>query len=349
MPGFSDITPRQIFLRLGGERERLRALLATNGLALEEDIEYAVGLEDGEGRLVGCGCRAGAVLKCFAVDPALRGENLLGRLLSALSEQAFAEGCTRLRIFTSRDKARFFQASGFHLLAQAASTALLENVKDGPERFAKAHMARGDGALAAGAVVMNCNPFTNGHRHLVEHARSRCELLYLFLVEEDRSAFPFAVRRRLVEAGTADIPGIRIVASGPYIISAATFPTYFLKESAAVNSEHAELDATLFARRVAPAFRISRRFVGEEPSCAVTRSYNAALARILPAAGLDLEIIPRLAVDAEPVSASAVRREIVASGVGDATARMVPPSTFEFLRSEEAEPILKRLSKYHTI
>ncbi len=40
-----------------------------------------------------------------------------------------------------------------------------------------------------GGIVMNCNPFTLGHKYLVEYAAREMDYLYLFVVEEDLSFF----------------------------------------------------------------------------------------------------------------------------------------------------------------
>lgn len=38
-----------------------------------------------------------------------------------------------------------------------------------------------------GAIVMNCNPFTLGHRYLIETASKQVDTLYIFVVEENKS------------------------------------------------------------------------------------------------------------------------------------------------------------------
>ena len=47
---------------------------------------------------------------------------------------------------------------------------------------------------------MNCNPMTKGHLHLLETARKFVDYLYVFVVEEDKSDIPFAVRYAMVWA-----------------------------------------------------------------------------------------------------------------------------------------------------
>ena len=86
---------------------------------------------------------------------------------------------------------------------------------------------------------------------------------------EDASLVPFAVRRKLVEAGVAHLPNVVLHDSGPYIISNATFPSYFLKDEAAVIDGHARLDLAVFTK-IAAALNITARYVGEEPTSQVT-------------------------------------------------------------------------------
>ncbi len=51
---------------------------------------------------------------------------------------------------------------------------------------------------------MNANPFTLGHRYLIEQAAKACDWLHLFVVKEDTSRFPYKVRLNLIEAGTKE-------------------------------------------------------------------------------------------------------------------------------------------------
>jgi [citrate (pro-3S)-lyase] ligase len=326
-------------------RRALGAFLERHGLRYEEDIEYAVGAYDESDALIACGCCSGRVLKGFAVNEEDRGRNLLGAILSRLTAWQFQRGITRLLVFTRPENGVFFQRSGFFVVAATERVALLENRSNGLLRFAEKNISPGDARVSSGAVVVNCNPFTLGHRHLIEYAAARCPVLHIFLVEEDRSIFPFQVRRRLLLEGTADIPNVRIHDSGPYIISAATFPTYFLKSVDEATDACAELDITIFARGIAPLFSIRRRFVGEEPYCELTGKYNEAMRRILPACGIALEVIPRLRAEGRAVSASLVREILRESGPCASLRGLVPESVRLFLEGEEAAAILARLRK----
>lgn len=133
-----------------------------------------------------------------------------------------------------------------------------------------------------GSIVMNCNPFTNGHRYLIEESLRYVDLLIIFVVEEDKSVFTFDERLVLVNTGVSDLSNAMVVPSGQLILSQRTFPEYFLKVEDEDIVRNVEYDITLFAEQIAPRLNITYRFVGEEPRDAVTNEYNLAMKRILP-------------------------------------------------------------------
>lgn len=157
------------------------------------------------------------------------------------------------------------------------------------------------------AIVMNATPFTKGHAHLVEQASRENKLVHLFLLSEDVSLVPYAARKELVERGIADFDNVVLHASGPYIISSATFPSYFLPDDDAASVGHAELDLTLFAK-IAAALSIRRRYVGEEPFSQVTGLYNKVMREKLPELGVECRVIPRLAIAGRAAACSAANR-----------------------------------------
>ena len=113
--------------------------------------------------------------------------------------------------------------------------------------------------------MVNCNPFTLGHRYLIEAAAAEVDTLYVFVVQEDRSVFPFAVRERLVREGTADLENVVVLASSWYAVSQVTFPAYFLKADESAAELQMEVDLVLFGKYLAPFFHVGRRFIGVEP------------------------------------------------------------------------------------
>ncbi len=188
--------------------------------------------------------------------------------------------------------------------------------------------------LPVGAIVMNCNPFTLGHRYLVEYATAQVVKLYIFVVEEDKSIFPFADRIELVKQGVKDLANVEVLPSGKFIISQRTFSGYFSKEElqdAVVDSSE---DVEIFGREIAPTLGITVRFAGEEPTDNVTRQYNETMREILPRYGVEFREIPRKTFDGEPISASVVR-EALKRGDFDKIKELVPKTTLEYLRGYE--------------
>lgn len=159
-----------------------------------------------------------------------------------------------------------------------------------------------------GSIVMNCNPFTYGHRYLIEKALETVDCLIIFVVEEDLSVFSFVERFAMVCEGVADLKNVMVVPSGPFILSNMSFPEYFIKETSEDISRHVEQDITTFAEVIAPQLGIKYRFVGEEPEDGVTERYNQAMKKILPQYGIKLVEIPRKTINGKYISASFARK-----------------------------------------
>jgi [citrate (pro-3S)-lyase] ligase len=321
------------------DAEAARAVLHAQGLAFEPGFDDLVGVFE-EGACVAVGARERDVLKMIAIDPAHQGGALLGSIVTELASRAFAAGHEALSVFTRPEHVPSFERLGFALLASGGRAAVLEH-GGGLARWLEA--SRGlvrEGAN--GAVVVNCNPFTLGHRHLVEQAAARADTLYVFVVREDRSAFPFEQRLRLVREGTRDLANVRVLDTSRYAVSAITFPAYFLKRADDVAAAQIELDLLLFAQRIAPAFHVVRRFFGSEPSCATTLAYNDGMRRLLPRFGVEPVEIARLEAGGAAISASRVRAALREGDLAGIEA-LVPATTAAFLRSDAARAVRERL------
>ncbi len=183
-----------------------------------------------------------------------------------------------------------------------------------------------------GSIVMNCNPFTLGHRYLIEQAASKCTNLIIFVVEEDKSIFPFKDRIELVRKGTQDILNVTVIPSGGFIISSLTFSDYFGKTELQDKIIDTSLDLELFGRYIAPVLGITVRFAGEEPLDMVTKQYNDSMSRILPKYGIEFDVIPRKEEGGGVISASRVRALLETSNF-DEIARIVPQTTLDYLRN----------------
>lgn len=317
------------------------ALLVENGITRDANLDYICAMVDEENRVIATGSCFGATLRCFAVSQQHQGEGLLNEVVSHLMEYQMARGYTHLFLYTKIKSAKFFQSLGFYEIARVDGTLVfMENRRNGfPSYLSRLEKTARPGV--SGAIVMNANPFTLGHQYLVEMAAGRCDTLHLFLLSEDASLVPFGVRKQLVQAGTAHLKNVVLHDSGPYIISNATFPSYFLKDDAAVIQGHAKLDLTIFVR-IARALGVTVRFVGEEPTSQVTGLYNEIMAAQLPENGIDCVILPRKEALGKAISASTVRAALQA-GDWQTLSQLVPQTTLDYFRSSEAEPVLRRI------
>jgi len=319
--------------------EEARQLIEAQGLAFEPGYDDLVGVYE-EGRLVACGARAGYVLKMVAIEPGHQGGDTLGELVTGLIRSGLAAGQDSLFVFTRPQLARTFEHLNFRLLASHGAAALLEY---GPGLAA--WLADQAGLVRPGrngAVVVNGNPFTLGHLHLVETAAREVDRLYLFVVGEDVSVVPFADRLRLAAAATAHLANVTVLGSSRYAVSAGTFPAYFLRRADQVAQAQIQLDLRLFAQHLAPAFQVACRFVGEEPLCPATAAYNRAMAEVLPEYGLGLRELPRLEVGGSPVSAGRVRRLLADCDFGT-LGTLVPPATLDYLGSPAGQAVAARI------
>lgn len=317
---------------LSGQKLRLwQDFLKRSGLEPDETAESTVLIwEDGE--IIAAGSRNGNLLKCIAVDALHQGEGLTGTLLTQLRQDAFQAGHTHLFLYTKPKNKFMFSSLFFYPIAQTSDVLLMESKRNGLQDFlATLSPVSCDGVV--GAAVMNCNPFTKGHRYLIETAAKECDRLYIFVLSEDKSYFSAEDRMNMVKLGTADLDNVTVLPTGPYLISSATFPTYFLKDRENAEQVHCLLDIEVFCNCYAPKFGITRRYVGTEPLSPMTDQYNGALRQFLPEKGISFHEIVRLEQSETPVSASGVRAALEA-GNFDKLKELVPDTTYAYLKTK---------------
>lgn len=353
-------------LSLNSVRRRVEAFLAANGLRLAPLDRYVVVTrdEDGDEILAGGGLD-GNVIKCVAVSESARSEGLMNILVSRLIAIAREEGRESVKAFTKPENEGIFKSLGFGLLASAPKAILMENGRGGLPEYKKylASLARPG---RNGAIVMNANPFTKGHRYLVEQAASQVDNLYVIVVKEDRSRFPYVERKAMIEAGCAGLDNVVVCEGSDYAISAATFPTYFLKKLDDATDTQIALDLDLFVNHIAKPLGVTVRFAGSEPEDALTRRYNELMAEILPGTSvavvrqdhqpdselvegsavrqarrpIDFVEIPRLEQNGNPISATSLRRALDKGGFKEAM-EYIPKSTIPYLVADLAERALR--------
>ena len=342
------VIPEWVNLKDRREREEVETFLRSFELSLDQDVDYTIVIRDGASIVATCS-KARNVLKCFAVIEELRGEGITSILISALIDKLFNQGVYHSFIFTKPSNAYIFLALNFKLIHSNADVALLENgIYDIYKALEQMKVKYNLGDEEKAALVMNCNPFTLGHKYLIEEASSNNNEVLVFIIEEDRSLFPFKTRYELVCKGVSHLKNVKVLPSGEYIISSATFPSYFLREKGERLRAYVELDSSIFGKYFCKSFKITKRYVGDEPYCQVTKAYNEALKKVLPSYGVELHEVARKVIRDVPISASRVR-DLIKQGDLHDLKNLLPEATLEFLNTSLGREIVEKLKKSYSL
>ena len=339
------------------QRRRIEQFLGDNGLRLDDVDYYAVLVDETTDEIVAGGGLKGGVIKCVAVAEGHKGEAVANQIVSHLITQANADGHQCVKLFTKPQNQKMFESMSFRLLAEAPKAILMETGIGGIKRYSEElESEKGKGKSEksncelhhlnpstpqpimpqSGIIIMNCNPFTLGHRYLIEQAAQQVQTLYILVVREDCSMFSYDERKAMIVRGVAHINNVVVCDGSEYSISATTFPTYFLKSLSDASDTQMTLDIDLFRRHIAPALGATVRFVGTEPDDPLTRRYNELMKSMLP----DVHEVARLQQGGVAVSASRVRKAIVENHLAQA-ARLVPPTTIPYIAAHLATRALK--------
>lgn len=325
-----QFTEWMMALPKGKDFQRVDDFLKKQQLELESSVEYTYAVLHQE-EIVATASLEGHVIKCVAVSCRFQGHGLMSKVISHIISEAYRRGISRLMVYTHPKNQTYFSDLGFYAISQVPNQVILmENQKNGISNYISSYKVQ---STNSAAIVMNCNPFTLGHRYLIETASKTCETLYVLLVSEDKSEFTTAERSELVKQGTADLQNVHIIPTGDYLISSATFPTYFLKQVNDHTRIHTQLDIQVFVDYFAPLLGITKRFVGEEPFCELTRLYNQTMREVLPQHHIELIILPRKCHHQTPISASYVRLLMKEKRL-DIIKDLVPETTFRAINKK---------------
>ncbi|WEV44423.1 [citrate (pro-3S)-lyase] ligase [Lactobacillus sp. ESL0684] len=295
-------------------------------------IDHTIGLIDDAGKLVGTGSIAGNVLKYIAVcNKGVVPGTRFNQIVSALQQYLFSQKIFHSFVFTKVKYSASFQHLGFSELAKTDTAAFLESgTPDINDFIAQIPRTKAQKQQEVAAIVMNANPFTLGHRKLVELASRENDLVYVFVVATDASLFTTSERMQLVKAGTADLKNVIVVSGGDYLVSAATFPAYFLESPDDLITTQTEIDAVVFRNIIAPALAIKYRYLGTEPFSRTTNFYNQSLIKIL-SPNIDVKIVQRFCSNQKIITATQVR-QLIKTGNLVAIKQLVPATTMEFIQ-----------------
>lgn len=344
-----NLNIEKINLNNKNDKEEVISFLEAFQLQLDNNIDYTVVVRIND-KIKATASKSKNVFKCFAISTELQGEGIANKLVTVLNDKLFEEGIYHSFIFTKPSNLDLFKDIGYKFVAEGQGVVLLESGIGTINTYLDKLILKYniDKEKKHSSIVMNCNPFTKGHRYLIETAAKNSEHVLVFIVEEDKSLFPFSVRYNLVKEGVIDLKNVTVIPGGEYIISSATFPAYFLREEGKVLRGYTSLDARIFGKYFCKSLNINTRFVGEEPYCKVTREYNEALKDILQNYAVELRVIERKSEEGVKISASMVRNIIKNKSVDDII-NLVPDVTFKFLKSEEAYSIIGKIKQSNSV
>ena len=183
--------------------------------------------------------------------------------------------------------------------------------------------------------------FFIGHRYLIEKALEIVDYLYIFILSEDFSTFPFKDRINLVKKSVDDLKDrICVLPTCKWIATLISFPEYYSRK------EFSYFDITqdihLSGKYICPSLGITKQFVGSEPNDSLTRRYNVNIKNLLPKYGIECYIIERKRIkegkDEKAISAKNIRNIIKLSNKENPSEKdiekmkkLVPYTTLEYL------------------
>ena len=342
----------ELYPAIPRQRRRIEGFLQANGLRYDDVDYYAALVDELSDEIVAGGGLKGGVIKCVAVADGHKGEAVANQIVSHLIAKANAAGHQCVKLFTKPQNRPLFESLSFRFLAEAPEAILMETGVGGIAKYSEELRAKSEEyncyllagrnsvevdstklsvdtvKWSVGVIVMNCNPFTLGHRYLIERSSELVERLYVVVVREDCSMFSYSERKAMVSQGVKDLGNVVVVDGSDYAVSATTFPTYFLKRISDATDTQILLDLDIYLRHIAPALGANVRFVGSEPTDPLTRRYNELMRQQL---GDDHVCeIPRMEKCGSVVSASRVRRAIEANSLWQAI-KLVPSSTIPYI------------------
>lgn len=316
------------------DKKELVDFLNSQGLTFEDNIESSFVIRVNN-KIIATGSRYKNILKCLAIDDTYKGGDLINQLLSELINEIYAEGYDNIFVYTKASYEETFSRFGFKTIEGVNNKLIFMERSDGFSSYLNFLKGKKVDSNNIGSIVMNANPFTLGHKYLVDYASKHCDFIYLFLVSEDLSDFSTEERYKLVKEGCKDIKNMEILPTRNYIISAATFPSYFIKKEDDLTEIQARLDAAIFKNSIAKVLSIDKRFVGEEKNDQVTAIYNRVMKEVLKKGPKPIELIeiPRKTIDGEAISASKVRK-LIKDNDFDKLSSYLPKSSLDYINKK---------------
>ncbi len=289
---------------------KIELFLQKFNLKLDPDLTKTLYIENDNNEIIGTISHQDYIIKDLAVDESYQSENIASLLINEILNNFRINNIYNYQVFTKLIYKNIFLSLGFKEIIETDKVILLEGgayfINDKIKEIKQTIINR-FGEINEnsdiGCVVINGNPITNGHLHLIEQASLNHKMVLLFVVEEDKSDFTFNERFSFAYLSTVRLGNVCVIPSSKYIVSQSTFPSYFLKDENEVLSQYSQIDSLIFNKYFIDQLFIKKRYVGSEEQEKMN-SYNNTLKEVLKD---KLEIIERLKQNNQIISASTVR------------------------------------------
>lgn len=326
----NDFLVTEIDIENQAMMKKVHDFLKKEALMINDQIDYCAVIYNDEKEIIATISKYFNTIRYLAIKPEYQGFNLTNKLVSYIISIIYQTGFNEVFVLTKPIYLKHFQTLGFNSLYENSSFVFLTNRFDLFQQYLNYLKEQKQNKKDVSIVILNANPFTKGHQHLVTIASKNSEIVYLILVKEDASLFSYEERKIMVKEGIKDLKNVVFLDGSSYLISKSTFPSYFLPSKTVAMMQQTILDANIFIKYITPILEIKQRFVGEEPFSKTTKQYNETLAEELTLHQIKLTIIPRLKINKIIVSATTVRKLFI-KGNFEQLALLVPKSTLLFL------------------
>lgn len=303
-----------------------------NKYNLKQDIiDQCVVIYNHNGKIVGTVSAYKNTIKLLAVDSDYQGNNLVNKLVTFIIKEIYNEKYNEIFVFSKTEFSIVFKQLGFFKIYENQVFCFFTNRYDLFQDYLLYLKKETDSFKNSSAIVMNANPFTNGHLYLLNQALLYSDFVYIILVKEENKLFSYKQRMEMVKLATREIKRVKILEGSNYLLSKKVFPSYFIETEEELIAQQTELDSYIFCNYINPILKVKSRFVGTEPLSFTTNKYNKMMEEFLPKYGINLITVERLTQKNMVVSATRVRKYFIENKLEEIK-EIVPESTFNFLK-----------------
>lgn len=319
------------------KQEQIRFLHQHN-LDYEIDIDYAIAIYE-HNEMIATASLANNIMKCFLVKKEYQGNQLTNLMFKHLVDVLHSKNIYHFFVFASPHNESIFTSLHMTRVVKTMNTVLLESGETISHVLNELKLDYRISSEKKACVIINANPMTLGHLHLIETAAKQHKEVLVFVVSEDLSSFPFKDRYNIIQQATKQFSNVTVLPTLSYLVSKLTFPKYFLKEDQLISDEQTLVDVLVYKEYYAKIFNITMRYVGEEPFSYNTNKYNQVLKNYL---GNRITVVKRKEHQHNAISASYVRKLIKNNHI-DKIAPLVPKATYEYLLSEQGKKVIAEI------